>query len=209
MTSGSFLVTMTTGFLARAMRLLLASLRRGPRGPGRALFSKHERREQRNAASAGAPAAALLLAFSGLCAAASDPSPLPRFASLKADEVYMRAGPGQGYPVEWVFARKGLPVEIVREYEDWRYVRDIDGAEGWIHRVMLSGSRTVIVTGTGVATAYDAPGGEAGAVFRAQPGVQGELIACDGAWCRVEIGDTRGWMPMESLWGVYSEDGLE
>ena len=207
MTSGSFLVTMTTGFLARAMRLTVASLRRRPRGPGRALSSRHDRRGQRNAAPA--VAAALLLAASAGSGAAASDRPLPRFASLKADEVYMRAGPGREYPVEWVFVRKGLPVEILREYEGWRYVRDIDGAEGWIHRVMLSASRAAIVTGAEVVTAYDAPGGEADPVFRAEPGAQGALIACDGAWCRVEIEGARGWMPMDSLWGVYPEDGLE
>ena len=36
--------------------------------------------------------------------------PLPRFASLKSDEVNVRTGPGTRYPVDWVFKRKSMPV---------------------------------------------------------------------------------------------------
>ena len=35
--------------------------------------------------------------------------PLPRFASLKADEVNVRTGPGPRYPIEWILKRKGMP----------------------------------------------------------------------------------------------------
>jgi len=140
-------------------------------------------------------------------AVADDPLPLPRFASLKDDKVYMRAGPGQNYPVDWVFVREGLPVEIVREYEQWRLVHDIDGTEGWIHRIMLSGSRMVIVSGATQRTAFKGPSGDEEVAFRAEPGVQGALISCDGSWCRIEVEDVKGWMPMAYLWGVYPEDG--
>ena len=58
--------------------------------------------------------------------------PLPRFASLKADEVNVRAGPATRYPVDWVFKRKGMPVEIVAEFENWRKIRDWQGTSGWV-----------------------------------------------------------------------------
>ena len=37
---------------------------------------------------------------------------LPHFASLRADRVNVRTGPGVRYPIVWVFVRQGLPVEI-------------------------------------------------------------------------------------------------
>ena len=49
---------------------------------------------------------------------------IPRFASLRSDEVNVRTGPGTRYPVDWVFKRKAMPVEIVAEYENWRKIRD-------------------------------------------------------------------------------------
>ncbi|MGE4080829.1 MAG: SH3 domain-containing protein, partial [Reyranella sp.] len=56
--------------------------------------------------------------------------PIPRFASLKSDEINVRTGPGPRYPIEWVFKRKGMPVEIVAEYDNWRKIRDWQGASG-------------------------------------------------------------------------------
>ena len=58
--------------------------------------------------------------------------PIPRFASLKSDEVNVRTGPGSRYPIDWVFKRKGMPVEIVAEFENWRKIRDWQGAGGWV-----------------------------------------------------------------------------
>ncbi len=64
--------------------------------------------------------------------------PIPRFVSLKAEKVNVRRGPSSDHPVAWVFQRKGLPVEIVAEFENWRRVRDAEGEEGWILQNMLS-----------------------------------------------------------------------
>ena len=33
----------------------------------------------------------------------------PYFASIKSDKIYMRLGPGEEYPIKWVYHRKGLP----------------------------------------------------------------------------------------------------
>src|SRR5581483_8166931 len=49
--------------------------------------------------------------------------PLPRFAALRSDDVNLRAGPGTRYPIEWVYKRRDLPMEIEREFEVWRLVK--------------------------------------------------------------------------------------
>ena len=46
----------------------------------------------------------------------------------------------------WVYTRSGLPVEITAEFENWRRVRDSEGAEGWVYHSLLSGRRTAVVT---------------------------------------------------------------
>lgn len=191
------------------MRFLSASL--GHIGfSRRALFSKYDPAKQRNAALRCAIISfSAVFLLTGAVQAQEEPLPLPRFVSLKADEVYMRAGPGKTYPINWVYTRKALPVEIIKEYDQWRYVRDIDGTEGWIHRTLLSGSRSVIVSGVLVRTAYDGPSRDDAPVFEAEPGVQGSLINCDGDWCRIEVEDLKGWMPMSELFGVYPEDGAD
>ena len=73
--------------------------------------------------------------------------PLPRFAAFRADEVNLRAGPGQRYPIDWVYHRRGLPVKIEREFDVWRLVEDADGQKGWVHQATLVGTRTFVIPG--------------------------------------------------------------
>ena len=70
--------------------------------------------------------------------------PLPRFVSLKSGRVNSRIGPGVDYSVDWLYLKPGLPMEIIQEYDNWRRVRDADGAEGWVNQSLLSGRRTAI-----------------------------------------------------------------
>ena len=44
------------------------------------------------------------------------------------------------------------------------------------------------------------------ASWRAEPGVVGELLNCDHAWCRVEIDGRRGWLPRDAVWGVLASE---
>lgn len=71
--------------------------------------------------------------------------PLPRFASLRADKVNMRAGPGERYPILWVYHRRGMPVQIEREFDVWRLVEDSDGVKGWVHQATLAGARDFVI----------------------------------------------------------------
>ncbi len=154
--------------------------------------------------------AALLLlgAESVLAAAVAEETPLPRFASLRSNEVNLRAGPGTQYPVEWVFLRRGLPVEIVAEYGRWRKVRDVDGSLGWVHQSLLSGRRWVMVRGA-VQELYQAPAEGAEPVLRVEPGVLGKLLACREEWCRIDVAGHEGWVMRRQLWGVYANETVE
>ncbi|HSA82885.1 MAG TPA: SH3 domain-containing protein [Geminicoccaceae bacterium] len=127
--------------------------------------------------------------------------PLPRFVSLGADRVNVRFGPGTQYPINWVFARKGLPVEIIEEFDTWRKVRDYDGDEGWIHASLLSSRRTIMVTGE-VRDVRRTPEVDSRVVLRAESGVIGTLFDCEEDWCRVEIEGRRGWLQRSEFWGT-------
>ncbi len=71
--------------------------------------------------------------------------PLPRFAALRADSVYLRRGPGSRYPIEWVYKRRDLPVKIEREFDVWRLIEDPDGIRGWVHQATLVGTRSFVI----------------------------------------------------------------
>ena len=114
----------------------------------------------------------------------------------------MRTGPSTDHPIRWVYARPGLPVRIVAESELWRQIEDPDGETGWAHSSLLSVRRTVLVTGDGVQEMRRTGAVDARVVARVEPGVIGELIGCDAGWCRIEVEDERGWLPVTALWGV-------
>ncbi|MDP6882831.1 MAG: SH3 domain-containing protein, partial [Rhodospirillales bacterium] len=78
-----------------------------------------------------------VLAGTGWAAPEGTGLPLPRFVNLRANEANMRTGPGVQYPVEWVFVRPDLPLEVIAEYRTWRKVRDWQGTQGWMHQSML------------------------------------------------------------------------
>ncbi len=139
---------------------------------------------------------------------AGDSLPVPRYVSLRSEEVNVRTGPGVRYPVEWVFQRRNMPVEVVEQFEHWRKVRDIEGAEGWVHQSMLSGKRYAIVTGE-VRSLRRRPEPGSSEVARLEPGVIAELIECEGRFCRLEASGIKGWLPRAEFWGVYPSETLK
>ena len=136
--------------------------------------------------------------------------PLPRFVSLRASEVNMRTGPGVRYPVDWVYKRRQLPVEVIAEFGTWRKVRDGRGTQGWIHLSMLSGQRSLQITGRARTLRSEAEG-QSAAVARVEPGVVGQLLECPEStgWCRVKVGRFEGWLRRAEFWGVYPGEAVE
>ncbi|WP_425256239.1 SH3 domain-containing protein [Microbaculum marinisediminis] len=155
-------------------------------------------------APSGAQAATTQTGPSGL--------PLPRFVSLKSDRINVRAGPGQDHRVAWIFAKAGLPVEIIAEYENWRRIRDSEGAEGWIFHSLLSGRRTAVVapwSEEDTLALRRNPGQNGGLAALVEPKVLVDLNKCDGTWCRVTVNGVSGWISQEMLWGVYPREIVE
>jgi SH3-like domain-containing protein len=99
--------------------------------------------------------------------------------------------------------RRSLPVEIEREFDVWRLVQDADGIKGWVHQATLIGRRSFIVTGT-QRVMRRSPNPQAAPVARLDAGVIGRLHRCEAAsaWCQVQVGDYRGWLPRNAFWGA-------
>ncbi len=136
--------------------------------------------------------------------------PIPRFASLRSDDVNMRAGPGTRYPIEWVYKRRDLPVEITREFDIWRLVRDADGVQGWVNQATLGARRTVVVVGAEHELRAGA-GADTAAVARLQPGVIVRVRGCAAGsdWCDVQVGEYRGFMQRNDVWGLLPNETIQ
>ena len=138
--------------------------------------------------------------------------PVPRYVSLKSDHVNVRAGPTKDNDVAWVYTRSGLPVEITAEFENWRRVRDSEGAEGWVYHSLLSGRRTAVVTmktKDELAPLYDRADPASAVAARLQAGVVAQVRRCAAGWCHVSGNGFDGWIEQERLWGVYADEKVD
>lgn len=129
---------------------------------------------------------------------------VPRFASTKSNEVNARSGPGVKYPIDWVFIKKGEPLEITAEFEQWRFVRDIDGQGGWVHSSVLSGKRSVVVISKEVVQLHKSPDLSSRVVAKLSPNLRCQFKKCEKIWCKVKCSSYDGWINKKYLWGVDS-----
>jgi SH3-like domain-containing protein len=136
--------------------------------------------------------------------------PLPRYASLKTDDINMRSGPGARYPVLWTYKRRELPVRIEREFDVWRLVEDMDGIKGWVNGATLTGRRTFVVIGTDARTLRAEASDDSEAVALLKPGVVGRIHSCDAnaAWCQVQAGGYHGYLQRNALWGTDAGEAI-
>ena len=138
--------------------------------------------------------------------------PVPRFVSLKADRVNVRRGPNKDQEVRWVYTRAGMPVEITAEYENWRRVRDWEGAEGWVYHSLLSGRRTAVVVPSlneKLVPLYENSNVKSAVVAKLQGGVVGSLKYFSGTWCEFSGKGFEGWIRQDRLWGAYPNEKVE
>lgn len=132
---------------------------------------------------------------------------IPRFVSIKPSKAFLRQGPGEQYPIIWVYGRSGLPVEVIREWGIWRQLRDSEGTIGWMNKNLISGERTAIVT-RNIRTLYEGPDLQARPVWRIEPGAVVGVTLCEAAWCRVTRDGKAGYIQRNQLWGVYPNEQI-
>ena len=138
--------------------------------------------------------------------------PLPRFVSLRGKRTNMRIGPSLDHRVAWVYVKPGVPVEIIREFEVWRQIRDAEGQEGWVHKAMLSSRRMAIIApweNNIFIELLKEPSDHAPAAAKLQAGVYSELEKCKENWCRIRGNQYSGWVKANQLWGVYEGETIE
>jgi SH3-like domain-containing protein len=133
--------------------------------------------------------------------------PIPRYASMGASQVNMRSGPGEQYPISWVYKRDALPVEITGEFGPWRKVKDMDGIEGWVNGNLLSDQRTGLVLGQ-TRLLYSSNDSTSRPLYRIEKGVVAKIIVCDEGWCQLNVDGKTGFILREHIWGTYVNENF-
>lgn len=150
-----------------------------------------------------------LALITGTAAQAASGLPVPRFVSLRSDQINLRTGPGTRYPIKWLYQKSDLPVEIIDEHENWRKIRDFYGKTGWVHQQMLSGRRMIRLKEDTLLRRAATP--DSLPIARIEKGAVGKLKLCPPAvgLCLADFGELEGWVSKPALFGVYAGETLE
>ena len=131
---------------------------------------------------------------------------IPRFVSLKSNDVNIRVGPSINYPIELKYVTQNLPLEIIDEFDVWRKSRDQEGNIGWIHKSLIKGDR-YIITGSKInveTELFSRPGGQIVGIIKKNNILK--LKSCNLKWCKVSKDSINGWVLKENIWGIHESE---
>lgn len=129
------------------------------------------------------------------------------FASLRASETNVRAGPSSDYSIKFTYKMRGIPVKVISEYDNWNEIKDYDGDSGWVNQNLLTKKRMVMVrTAKTFVNLHAATSEKSKIILRIENNVVGDFIRCNGNWCGIKVAGKKGWVEKEDLWGVDEND---
>ena len=151
-----------------------------------------------------------LCLFIGVSVAAAE---VGEYASLKKNKVNWRVGPGEKYPILWIYQEQGYPVKILDTYDVWRQIQEADGTIGWVNKKMLSDRRTVLVQEEGILTTK--PDDQSPTVAVVETGTIGRILRCPATYrhCllsfKYQDKDIKGWYPRSFIWGIAPNEDID
>ena len=133
---------------------------------------------------------------------------IPRFVSLKSNDINLRIGSSTKYPIILKYISKNLPIEIIGEYGNWRKIRDINENVGWINKNLIKGDRFAIIYSkleTGVLFHNKPKGNILGKIGNSNIV---KITICLENWCKVKYEKLNGWINKNYLWGIYLDEKI-
>jgi SH3-like domain-containing protein len=145
--------------------------------------------------------ALLLISFDAL--AVQKINEVNYFASLRANETNVRAGPGQNYPIKFTYKLKGIPMQVISEYDNWNEIKDYEGQSGWVMQSLLTKKRTLMIRTTNdFVNLYKKNNEKSRVLYRLENNVIGNYLKCVEGWCAMEVADKKGWVKADEVFGV-------
>ena len=131
---------------------------------------------------------------------------IPRYVSLKSNDANIRVGPSKNYPIEIKYIKKNYPLKVLEEYEEWRKVEDFKKNIGWIHKSLISGTRTGIVLSNDDKTIKLLNTLDGDIIGEIGKGNIVSLEKCKTDWCLISSGNYKGWIDKKYIWGVKEKE---
>ena len=126
------------------------------------------------------------------------------FKSLKSDNANMRVGPGKRFEILWNFKKPGLPVKILKKFEQWYEVETPDGSIGWMWGKLLSNKQKTVLFKK-KESLYERDNIESNIIAYVNKNAILKLYFCKNYWCKVESKEhkIKGFVKIDNLWGAY------
>ncbi len=123
------------------------------------------------------------------------------FLTLRNDKVNLRQGPSFEYPIKLFYKKKFLPVLVQDQFENFRKIKDHENNTGWIHISQLSKKKAAITLENDQLilrkpSIYSKP------LVILKKGRLCKIKKCKSEWCKVEVGNFKGWIKKNVLWGL-------
>lgn len=131
---------------------------------------------------------------------------IPRMVSLKNTLTFMRSGPGKEFPVKFELNKKGYPLKIIAEFNNWRKVTTKNNISGWIHTQLLSSFKTGLIIQNTILK--DKPSNSSKSLAKLLPDLLINVKNCKLKWCKIEIIRNKkfaGWVKKKYIWDFIDE----
>ena len=121
------------------------------------------------------------------------------YLMLKNNKVYVRYGPNKNYPIKFVYKKKFLPVKVIDKKDNCRKISDHKKNSGWIHRVMLKQSNSLIVLEDKIVFKKNSKLSKP--LVKLEKGRLVLVKKCMPEWCKIKTGKFVGWIETKNIWG--------
>ena len=121
------------------------------------------------------------------------------FLMLKNNKVNVRYGPSLDYPIKFIYKKKFLPVKIIDKKENFRRIIDHKKNSGWIHRIMLKKSKSIVVLEEKII--FKNPSKYSKPLAKLEKGRLLMIKKCKINWCKVKTENYSGWIKTTNIWG--------
>ena len=121
------------------------------------------------------------------------------FLMLKNKKVNVRYGPSFDYPVKFIYKKTFLPVKVIDKKENFRKIIDHKKNSGWIHRIMLKKSNSLIVLEDKIVFKKNSKLSKP--LVKLEKGRLVLIKKCLPEWCKIKAEKFVGWIETKNIWG--------
>ncbi len=141
----------------------------------------------------------IIIFFSYHSVSESESSENNYYLMLKNNKVYVRYGPNKSYPIKFIYKKKFFPVKVIDKKDNFRKIIDHKKNSGWIHRVMLKKSNSLIVLEDKILFKKNSKISKP--LVKLKKGRLVHIKKCLPGWCKIKADKFIGWIETKNIWG--------